>query len=202
MRHNNPALATNPVEHSRGNEHLVEFRGKRVWKHSYDNGRNPEVRAHFGYILDSTYNLVGSGAYEGKLILRPATPYEYVQRLELLNQIFGDEIRLEGIHEYNGSIGLTISQPTIRGVEPSQAEIKINMEDRGFRKVPTGVFGSRHISDKTWYEPVSRTHVSDAKPDNFKKDQHGRIVPIDLMVQQLPEGSDLHDILVKALGRE
>ncbi|MFM8717094.1 MAG: hypothetical protein ACKOF3_10015, partial [Spartobacteria bacterium] len=105
MRQSNAAIATNPVEHRSGNEHLIEFRGDRVWKHTYDNGQNPEVRAHFGYAVDSSYYLLGSGGYEGKLILRPATPYEYTQRLNWQNEVFGDDLRIEGIHEHNGALG-------------------------------------------------------------------------------------------------
>jgi hypothetical protein len=200
LRQSIAAIATNPVWHRSGNEHLIEFRGDRVWKYTYDNGQNPEVRAHFGYAVDSNYYLVGSGGYEGKLILRPSTPYEYIQRLNWQNEIFGDDLRIEGIHEHNGAIGLSISQRTIDGCEPSHSEIHSNMESRGFKKVPASIFNNQHISDKTWYDPSSRILVSDAKPDNFKKDQEGGIVPIDLLIQKLPEGSDLHEILIGALS--
>jgi hypothetical protein len=37
--------------------------------------------------------------------------------------------------------------------------------------------------------------VTDVKPDNFKKDGKGRIIPIDLVVQHAPEGSDLRKVL-------
>ncbi|MFM8717351.1 MAG: hypothetical protein ACKOF3_11335, partial [Spartobacteria bacterium] len=94
----------------------------------------------------------------------------------------------------------SISQRTIDGIEPSQAEIHCNMEGRGFKKVPASTFNNQHISDKTWNDPRSRVLVSDAKPDNFKKDQEGGVVPIDLLIQKLPEGSDLHDILIGALS--
>ena len=119
------------------------------------------------------------------MILRPATPYEYTQRLNWQNEVFGDDLRIEGIHEHNGALGLSISQRTIDGIEPSQAEIHCNMEGRGFKKVPASTFNNQHISDKTWYDPRSRVLVSDAKPDNFKKDQEGGVVPIDLLIQKI-----------------
>jgi hypothetical protein len=35
---------------------------------------------------------------------------------------------------------------------------------------------------------------------DFKKDGHGQLIPLDLIVHRLPEGSDLHDILTAPLA--
>jgi hypothetical protein len=72
------------------------------------------------------------------------------------------------------------------------------MMSMGFEKVSAVRIGNNHMMGKTWYDPRSRTLVSDTKPDNFKKDVHGQLIPLDLIVQRLPEGSDLHDILTQA----
>jgi len=59
--------------------------------------------------------------------------------------------------------------------------------------------GSEHIvehsSDKLWFHPQSGHVVSDVKPDNFKQDAKGRIIPIDLIVQHAPPGSDLRRVM-------
>jgi hypothetical protein len=47
----------------------------------------------------------------------------------------------------------------------------------------------------TWYDPNSRTLISDLKPDNFKKDANGLLIAIDLIVHRLSDSSDIHDIL-------
>jgi hypothetical protein len=64
-----------------------------------------------------------------------------------------------------------------------------------FEKVPASKISSNHMIGKSWYDAKSRTLVSDTKPDNFKKDATGRLIPVDLIVHLLPQGSDLHDIL-------
>ncbi len=182
-----------------GAEHLVEQAPdpSRVLKHTRDGEENPDVAADFGYVVDSTYNLQGTGAYKGTLILRPATPSEYVCRLDAQNEVFGDDLRIEGITKINNRLGFAVSQRAIKGVEPSPSEIESLMKRMGFEKVGAARIGNNHMMGKTWYELRSRILVSDTKPDNFKKDAHGQLIPLDLIVQRLPEGSDLHDILTE-----
>ena len=203
LRERNPSLAVEPTpgkEIGGGAEHLVEHAPDpaRVMKHTRDGEQNPVVVADFGYAVDSTYDLQGTGAYKGTLILRPATPSEYVLRMDAQNEVFGDDLRIEGITKINGRLGLAVSQKAIKGVEPSQGEIDFMMEGRGFKKVSAAKISNDHMKGKTWYDAKSRTLVSDAKPDNFKKNPNGWLQALDLIVHRLPEGSDIHDILTGA----
>jgi hypothetical protein len=199
LRKREPSLAVEPTpgkEIGGGAEHLVEQAAdpSRVLKHTRDGEENPAVAADFGYVVDTTYDLQGTGAYKGTLILRPATPSEYVRRMDGQNEVFGDDQRIEGITKVNNRLGLAVSQRAIQGTEPLQCEIESLMRTMGFEKVSGAKISNTHIADKTWYDAKSRTLVSDAKPDNFKKDANNHLLPFDLIVQRLPEGSDIHDI--------
>jgi hypothetical protein len=71
----------------------------------------------------------------------------------------------------------------LMGLNPVKQKSTATWESRGFKKVPASVFNNQHISDKTWYDPLSRVLVSDANPDNFKKDQEADIAPINLLIK-------------------
>ncbi len=192
------ALAPTPgKEIGGGAEHLVEQAPipARVLKHTRDGKGNPAFAADFGYAVDTVYDLKGTGGYKGTLILRPATPSEYLHRMDGQNEVFGSDLKIEGITVVNGRLGLAISQTAIEGEEPSLIEIESMMECFGFKKVPASKISNDHMKGKTWYDANSRTLVTDVKADNFRKDVNGRLHALDLIVHRLPEGSDLHDIL-------
>jgi hypothetical protein len=104
-----------------GAEHLVEQASdpSRVLKHSRDGEQSSGIRADFGYVVDSSYDLQGTGSYRGTLILRPATPSEYVRRMDAQNATFDDDLRIEGITVVDGRMGLAVSQKAVKGAEPS-----------------------------------------------------------------------------------
>jgi len=167
----------------------------RVLKHTRDGEHNPAVVVDFGYVVDSNYNLEGTGGYKGTLILRPATLSEYVHRIDAQNEVFGDDLRIEGITVVNGRAGLAVSQRAIMGKEPLLSEIESWMRERSFEKVSAAKIGNEDLIGKTWYDPNSRTLVADVKPDNFKKDSTGRLIALDLIAHRLTEESDIHAIL-------
>ncbi len=110
LRNRHPWLAVQPnpgKEIGGGAEHLVEQAPDpaRVLKHTRDGEHNPDVAADFGYAVDSTYNLQGTGAYKGTLILRPATPSEYVPRMDDQNEVFGTHFKIVGITRVNNRLG-------------------------------------------------------------------------------------------------
>jgi len=165
-----------------GQEHIVEDAGDRVLKHT---------KGGFGYKVHPVV-----GPYGGYATLRVATPGEYLDRMDHFNHAFGDDSRLEGVLAAGGShIGLTVSQKKIKGTEPTQPEIDDYLKKGGYVKVAADKFENDHIKDKTWINPKSGYVVTDVKPDNFKKTPDGKIVPIDLIVDHAPEGSDLHKAL-------
>jgi hypothetical protein len=130
-----------------GAEHLVEqsYGPARVLKFTRDGEQNPSVTADFGYVVDSTYDLVGTGGYKGTLILRPATPSEYICRNDAQNEVFGDDLTIEGIACINNRLGLVVSQRVIKGTEPSLTENECLMEKGGFLRVKASKISSPHI---------------------------------------------------------
>ncbi len=202
LRESDPRLAIEPNpdrEIGGGSEHLVEHLATdpaRVLKHTRDPEPNAPPAADFGYTLDSSYLLIGTGDYRGMLTLRPATPSEYLERMDAENEVFGGDAKIVGITRVNGRIGLAVSQTAVKGGEPSPGKLKVMMEARGFRKVSDSKMEHDQLMGKTWYDAKSRTLVADVKPENFKMTPEGRILAVDVIVRRLSEGSDLHDILM------
>ena len=119
---------------------------------------------------------------------RHATPMFYLRRLELMNQILGADLRLEGISFGTSFIigkqgdqpSMVISQPWIRAANPrqphpSEMEIKQFMELMGFAELPGAYYG--------WYREADQITILDARPDNFIMSSEG-VVPIDLVISR------------------
>lgn len=115
--------------------------------------------------------------------VKAATPAEYLERLKLSNEVFGDDVRLHGFTERNGETVPVISQPFVKGREATQEEIAGFMDAKGFR--PVGMFD--------WFRDSDGTSVMDAHEGNFLTDEAGRTVPIDTIVTR-PTGR-LRDLL-------
>lgn len=142
--------------------------------------------------------LVGSFGNIPKLedegwILAPATPSQYLHRLALQNEWFGDALRLEGAVIKEGAtssiiwtpdaagLSLVISQPWLDPADrsnqfPSVAEIDNFMTDLGFSSLISSLYG--------WQNSDSTLIVLDAKPDNFILTSAG-ILPIDLLLTEI-----------------
>ena len=69
----------------------------------------------------------------GKLAVTRALPTEYLRRLELQNQLFGNDIRVAALTRGNRFV---ITQPTLRGGEPTEIEIREVLEGAGWKRVP------------------------------------------------------------------
>ena len=123
---------------------------------------------------------------EPKGVQKAATPAFYLQRLELMNRVFGSDFRLEGIALGRslliGMAGdqpcMVISQPWIRAADPknphpTKAEIVEFMEAVGFKEDPKSYYG--------WHRDSDGIVVIDARPDNFIQSAQG-VVPIDLVI--------------------
>jgi|GEM_PF-699569 len=121
----------------------------------------------------------------------PATPREYLHRWALQNELFGDEVRLEGGMFSSGpsmilgmpadGLSLVISQPWLDAVNrydphPGEVEISMLLKERGFEPLFRSLYGWRHLDEGII--------VLDAKPDNFIKTNVG-ILPIDLLLTQI-----------------
>lgn len=119
-----------------------------------------------------------------------ATPRFYFQRIELINAIFGSEVRLEGVTLAQSPFhdapdlqpAIVTSQPWIYDELPEQphptaAEVEQFFRSLGFNPQP----GSFH----SWHRASDRMLVVDARVDNFIRSPDG-VVPIDLVVLRWP----------------
>lgn len=183
LREARPDIATAPdagKQVGEGTEHLVEHGPEgTVTKHT----------KNFGYVLHPTV-----GPFGGYAELREATPSEYLDRLDETNQRFGVESKVIGLTRTGDHVGFAVSQPAIKGTEPTLPEVEAYMRAGGYEKVNPDLLEGTHIKDKTWYHGRDHVVVTDVKPDNFKKDEKGRVVPIDLIAQHAIEGSDLRKV--------
>ncbi len=120
----------------------------------------------------------------------PATPRQYLHRQALQNELFCDEIVLEGamiddrpsmiIGQPAGGLSLVISQPWLDASNPEcphpdEAEIAALLKDRGFEPIFASLYGWKSTDDG-WI-------LLDAKPDNFIATAAG-ILPIDLLLTE------------------
>ncbi|MEM7012774.1 MAG: hypothetical protein AAF585_14965 [Verrucomicrobiota bacterium] len=107
--------------------------------------------------------------------LRHALASEYLERLALQNEFFGDEIKLEAVSP-DGSIHT--SQPYREGFHPEPREISAHLTAEGFREqtAPGG---------DPYYVHPDGILVADEKPENWMRDEEGRVVPIDLILMDL-----------------
>jgi hypothetical protein len=117
-----------------------------------------------------------------------ATPLFYLRRLQLMNQIFDSDLRLEGVAFGKsliiGSQGekpcLVISQPWFEAADennpfPTEDTVAEFMVSLGFVPVKGSFFA--------WHNDKNGITAYDARPDNFINSFHG-VVPIDLVVAE------------------
>lgn len=110
----------------------------------------------------------------GRLETRPATPAEYLERLRLANEKFGDAIRFLGVVVREDGWRLVTSQPNVPGGPPSLRDIEHFFRANGFRQV----------NEKTWFRAADRLVAGDAHVANLKRTKNGDIVPFDLLLRE------------------
>lgn len=147
-----------PPEFGRGGEHQVYFQRR---TQRYIKATLLERQKGYGIALGSND--------------RGATPAEYLDRLNLQNQIFNDEIRLERIVLKKGKPIILTSQPFIKGVEATAAELDELMLGKGYEKLANGAY----------YAERDGLLVFDLFPRNAIKSQDGNIYPIDPVIQRI-----------------
>jgi hypothetical protein len=125
----------------------------------------------------------------GKIGLAHALPEEYLHRLELQNEFFGDDIRIIGLtpgHRF------AITQPALKGGEPSEIEIRDVLQDAGWKRIPIELQDlPSDLMGSAWWHREGQMILLDARKPNFKKTEFGTL-PIDLVLADLtPEMSRL-----------
>lgn len=106
-----------------------------------------------------------------KVMQDDALPSEYLDRWQLHNELFGNNVKVEGTVASPHGASLVISQPIVKGSHPEPEEIAATLRARGWR--PTG--------DGHWQiEHEGQTiGLADTKPANFIKTALGAIYSID-----------------------
>ncbi len=125
-------------------------------------------------------------AYVTFLHLTTATPAEYLRRLTLQNDVFGNVFEFVGIHYGTHGAAIVTSHPYIAGGPATDDEIAQFMEALAFRRVPEEHVQNDTMNAFTWYRATDAVLITDAAPRNFKKTGDGHIIPIDLVVQHWP----------------
>ncbi len=150
---------------AKGTEHVVRFRGSCVEKHQHSDRWMPEINS------------------QGIITIRKATPLEYLSRLQFQNDLFGDHITVIGLTRANR---FAISQPTLRGAEPKENEIRDVLEQAGWKRLPINcqTLLPVQLVGSAWYHDEEQLILLDARKPNFKKTDYGTL-PIDLIIGEL-----------------
>ena len=105
-----------------------------------------------------------------------ATADEYLVRLNLHNEFFGDDIRLVALVNCGGKLRVLTTQPHAPGAHAAQDEINQWLAQRGFIRLV------HECGSAAWYNKVDDLMVADAHEGNLIRTDQGRLVPIDLNI--------------------
>ncbi len=144
-----------PTPEDRGGEHTVSYDPK---SNRYFKATRPEANLGFGIALTDS----GLGA----------TPAEYLHRLFLNNQLFGDDVRIEWVVRPGIRPVIVTSQPYVKGPPASPRQIVGRMLAGGFYPIAPGAF----------YSEEAKILAFDVYPKNVKFTD-GKVVLIDPVLQ-------------------
>ena len=166
-----PAEQSGP-ERKGGREHDVRF--------------DPLSGRRWKYTKPSMAGYTVSWGSDGPF-LHNASPLDYLRRLTFQNEIFGDDIRLEGLWEAScRRWSIVTSQPHVAGAPPLLDEIMLAFEQLNFEKLPylsVGYEGSLAYR-KDGYD------VWDVHPGNVRLSQLGLPIPFDFIITESPSVID------------
>jgi hypothetical protein len=111
--------------------------------------------------------------------VRPATPFEYLSRLQLFNRTFTDFIEFEGVIDEPDKAAIVISQPFVPGEASTDEEVAAFMAERGFAVVPGVVAGRR--GSVSFFRERDNVAVFDTHGENFLT-FGPKIAPIDALI--------------------
>ncbi len=122
---------------------------------------------------------------DGTPYLRNALPEEYLNRMIWQNNLVGDEIEFAGLWRVgSGAWSLVITEPDVPGEPATKAEIEEGMQALGF--VRMGWTGIGYEDSTAWR--IGRMGVWDVHPANVVMGENGMIVPVDVIIAELPHG--------------
>ena len=115
---------------------------------------------------------------------RIATPCEYLDRLLLANELFGDDIQLLGVLDAGAGMQVVTSQPTIRGEPPEPEQIAEFMQALGFAMLPPVVV--RNSGALAFLRERDGIAAFDCHAGNFFVSA-GQVLPIDVILVRVGE---------------
>jgi len=119
-----------------------------------------------------------------------ATPLQYLDRLILQNDVFSDDIALEGMWLEADGLAILTSQRYISGKAAKPAEILEVLDTLGFERIPGLPANTEDCF--SFYDRTARVAAFDAHTGNFiKAASRGKVVPIDLVMVRADEA--FHD---------
>ncbi|NBV25078.1 MAG: hypothetical protein EBS05_24555 [Proteobacteria bacterium] len=117
---------------------------------------------------------------DGTAELTGATPLEYLERLQLQNELFTDDIRLVGVAIERNQTVIVTSQEAIRGRDVTAEEMTAFMRKLWFQ--PLHGLSLGRPGSLAFYRDLDEVAAFDAHPGNFVKDDNGVVLPIDLVL--------------------
>lgn len=146
-----------------GHEHDIFLEGDRVFKVTRD--------GVFGLSPGIELALVSSGKDGRRFHLWEATPLEYLERLDLHNQLVPGLNELEGVFmQADGDMAIVTSQPRFEIIPVSESEIDAWFAGQGFRK----------IIQSAYYREADNLGVFDAHDKNVVR-AGDQLVPFDVI---------------------
>lgn len=116
----------------------------------------------------------------GRPYLLNALPSQYLERLLLQNEVFGDAIQLHGLWKSSEGWHLVTSQPHIKGRPATLDEIQLGMAGLGFSELPWRGIGY----EKSLAFELGNVRVWDVHPANMVMAAAGLLVPIDVILTE------------------
>jgi len=114
----------------------------------------------------------------GEVFYKPAELlFDYLTDHLLANELFGDDICLEGAYEESGSVHVVITQPYVKGRHPAWSKLVEALEFQGLEHESPGTPKARFWIDGG---EAGRLLVTDVHEDNVLLLQSGRVHPIDV----------------------
>ncbi len=117
-----------------------------------------------------------------------ASPIAYLERWQLHNELFGDDVRFLGVLAEDGKIRLLIRQPAIAGAPATLDQIERFFTGNGWRRFMAG-------GEIAFFDPMRQVVISDTHRGNLILMDDGLLAPIDLRVQ--PVSGALLEIVTK-----
>jgi hypothetical protein len=180
-----PITTLDPERHlAEGGEHRVELSRDRARVIKHTKG--------------GLFGFVPAADAQGHIVLKSASPVEYMERQAAQEKLFPTELKFEGSHPEEFG-GLTYSQKFITGTKPEVGEVCDFLGKRGFKKVDDTIVFNPTLTGSTWFHPRANIVVGDARTVNFIKTADGRIVPFDLLVTHAAPGSPLQKALTAGI---